>query len=640
MIKRQIIGWCLLFGFILAWHNVDVTATKQLETQQSLMDYTTTQIGGWTNLARVQGDVAYVSIGPRVNLFDVVDPANPVLLGTTEPLEGLVQDLFIEGDYAYVILSDALLVLDVSNPANPNIVGSFPAQGGFREVDKQGDLLFIAEARRWENSMYMGGGVRVVDVSNPAGITEVGYYTTDQSMAGIALYQNYAYVLTRTGGVELRILDISDPTNLVEVGDWNSFFGEGGYTIEGDYLYFSAGFDGVIILDLSDPTNPDYISSMNGGTKNLNVTVSNDKAYVIDAAKIVIFDVANPAMPVELGSHNIPGLNALDLAVAGNHLITAYDREGLRVVDATDPANPQEVYHFEQLVYAPGRLAISGDHLITLDYENGLRILNHPNPNQIIGSLDTLFRTGALTIDGTTAFVGNYNSQLSIIDFSDPSNPYKRSEIYTGGGAMYDIAVRGGYAFLANSTEGLSIVDVSDLDNPIVVSTDDTVTALTVADNETHIFVGDYGGLRIIDVGDPTLPQEVGFYSTDKSVRAVDVVGTTVYMGDAFNGLKILDVSDPTTPTEIGFYPAEVEFDAISVIGNAAYISLKFDGVLVVDISDPANVVETFAYNTVGFTADTLFADEVIYVADGVGGLYYWQEFVEFNQFLPAILHN
>ena len=53
------------------------------------------------------------------------------------------------------------------------------------------------------------GGLRIIDISNPAAPTEAGFYDTPGDARGVAVAGNYAYVADGKGG--LRMIDISNP---------------------------------------------------------------------------------------------------------------------------------------------------------------------------------------------------------------------------------------------------------------------------------------------------------------------------------------------------------------------------------------------------------------------------------------------
>ena len=60
------------------------------------------QIGGVNNAVAVAGNRAYLGVGPRLVVLDISDPASPLVLGQTEPFEGVVEGIAVSGGYAYV----------------------------------------------------------------------------------------------------------------------------------------------------------------------------------------------------------------------------------------------------------------------------------------------------------------------------------------------------------------------------------------------------------------------------------------------------------------------------------------------------------------------------------------------------------
>ena len=59
--------------------------------------------------------------------------------------------------------------------------------------------------------------------------------------------------------------------------------------------------------------------------------------------------------------------------------------------------------------------------------------------------------------------------------------------------------------------------------------------------------------LRIVDVSDPTQPQEIGFVDSEGYSYRVTVSGEYAYLRDGANGLRIIDISNPYDPHETGF---------------------------------------------------------------------------------------
>ncbi|MCL5074244.1 MAG: hypothetical protein M1136_01130 [Chloroflexi bacterium] len=140
----------------------------------------------------VQGNHAYIGLGPRLVVLDVSDPARPAVVGESAPLPGVVQGVAMAGNYAYVAAgSSGLRIIDVSNATSPREVGYYVTAGDARGVVLAGDRAYVANV----------DGLRIIDVSNATSPREVGYYVTAGYAEGVALASNYAYVAAGSSGL-------------------------------------------------------------------------------------------------------------------------------------------------------------------------------------------------------------------------------------------------------------------------------------------------------------------------------------------------------------------------------------------------------------------------------------------------------
>jgi hypothetical protein len=79
-------------------------------------------------------------------------------------------------------------------------------------------------------------------------------------------------------------------------------------------------------------------------------------------------------------------------------------------------------------------------------------------------------------------------------------------------------------------------------------------TVYNVAVSGSHAYVIGGVGLWVVDVSDPTAPEEAGFYDPLSTAYGVAVTGSHACVADASIGLRVVDVADPTAPVEMGFY--------------------------------------------------------------------------------------
>lgn len=177
------------------------------------------------------------------------------------------------GDRLYVALGDhfafggapaGLAIIEVKNPAAPKVLGTWrtaKSQGGASMVVTDGKLAYLAAMRN---------GVTVLDVSKPAAIKEVSTFLPDVNFPlpnpkraqhpnarGLALVGRRLYVANDAGG--LRILDVADPARLRELGRYaNAGMGAkqqafNNIVVDGDTLYAAVDYAGIETLDIRDP---------------------------------------------------------------------------------------------------------------------------------------------------------------------------------------------------------------------------------------------------------------------------------------------------------------------------------------------------------------------------------------------------
>ena len=137
------------------------------------------------------------------------------------------------------------------------------------------------------------------------------------------------------------------------------------------------------------------------------------------------------------------------------------------------------------------------------------------------------------------------------------------------------------------------------------------------------------GGLRIIDVVDPTNPAWVGFCDTPGNPTALELAGDYAYVADGRGGLRVIDVTPTGEPAERWHEDTDGTAAGFAMWGN-----LQFDSAyhFLADGQDGLRIFygywhktylsyynEQGQYDTPGWAYD-VFAGDYAYVADG-GGL-------------------
>ena len=302
-----------------------------------------------------------------------------------------------------------------------------------------------------------------------------GSYGTPDRAMGVTVSGNYAYVAAGYSG--LMVMDVSDPTNPTRVGvvhvwDENSIAYADDVVVSGNYAYVAAGYGGLWVLDVSDPTNPTTVGFYDTSGYAKGVAVSGYYAYVADYyGGLVVVDVRNLSNPARVGSYeaisgngtmNASGIYVDDVVVSGGYTYIIAGYSGLLKMNMSDPTNPTLVWRYDTSDYAKG-VAVSGYYAYIAYHEDGLGVVNMSNPAEPTyagySRGDNAYAV-SVAVSGNCAYVAYHDEGLVVVDVSDPRNPTYAGSWTHGSDGAQDVAVVGGYAYVAYGYDGLMVVVV------------------------------------------------------------------------------------------------------------------------------------------------------------------------------------
>ncbi|MGC9334315.1 MAG: Ig-like domain-containing protein, partial [Anaerolineae bacterium] len=580
------------------------------------------QIGGPTQAMAVQGNYAYVGVGLRLVVLDVTDPVTPTEVGATVPFPYFVEDVVVSGTLAYVAAGGAgLRVVDVSDPAHPVELGTWDSPGYAEGVAAAGNSVYLADGPY---------GLWVVDVSDPAHPTPVGFAYDMNYAFAVAVSGNHAYVAA--AGAGLLVADVSDPAHPVEVGALDTPGYAYGVAVAGATAYVADAWGGLYVVDVSDPAVPSLLGTCTMPGWALDVALAGDTAYVAAGSSgLRLVDVSDPAQPQEIGALE-EGTLARRVAVRGETVYLADLTDGLLQIDVTDAQQPGEISRYSP--FAEARyVAVAGSYAYVAAGFSGLRVVDVSDPARLreVAAYDTegAYATGVV-ISGTVAYIPTYLSGVSphdlhIVDISDPLHPTMLSTVDTDG-VFREVAVQGQYLYAADEW-GLRVIDVADPSAPEEIGfaliggeQDQASDGVTVDGGWAYVAVAEWG-MYIFDITTPSEPRLAAIFDPPGGVTSIAVSAGVAYLSNCFEGLRVVDVSDPSAPVEMGYVDTPGYSMAVALSGNRAYVSDGGGGVQVVDISDPASPVLVDSYDTEGFAWHAAVTDGHLYVADSHGGL-------------------
>jgi hypothetical protein len=214
-------------------------------------------------------------------------------------------------------------------------VGGTATRGRANGMHVARDYAYVPEGTRWTGSNLLGA-LEIFDMSSPTNPVRVVTYNTGGSASSVDVSGSYAYLAD--GVTDLQVLDVTNPANPRRVGsydtdEWNNIGAEhGGAALQMQVvgrLVYSAGEDGLHILDVSDPTNPARLGGFNIIPFQYAFSVSGHYAYAAyysftrGLVFLYVLDVSDPTNPALVGGYPIDGLASIQ--VVGRRVYLATD---------------------------------------------------------------------------------------------------------------------------------------------------------------------------------------------------------------------------------------------------------------------------------------------------------------------------
>lgn len=314
-------------------------------------------VWGWTD-PLTQKEYVLVARRDGASFVDLSDPANPRLVGTLPRTKGsppsVWRDIKVIGNYAYIVADGAdahgVQVFDLTRLRTARNAPTFSPDTTYHEIfsahnivaDTASHFLYVVGSN--SGGETCGGGLHMIDASNPIQLKFVGCYN-DKAGSNPRGYTHDAQCLIYQGPdtkyrghqlcigsneKEINIADVTDKRAPVTIGRNTypnvSYAHQGWFDAEQRFFY------------------------MNDEGDELDGLVPGTRTIVWD-----LRDLSDPVVakmyigPVRASDHN--------LFVKGNRVYEANYGSGLRVLDISDRTSPREIAYFDSAPYnddAPG----------------------------------------------------------------------------------------------------------------------------------------------------------------------------------------------------------------------------------------------------------------------------------------------
>ncbi|MCF2143157.1 MAG: hypothetical protein K9W42_05605 [Candidatus Heimdallarchaeota archaeon] len=440
----------------------------------------------------------------------------------------------------------------------------------------------------------------LVDGNFSATLQEVGQYRNRYGgPIDVAVQDDLAFVACKPG--ELLIFNVSDPTAPTLLSSfneerpvslenrWDSNYSPR-IEVSGTIAILADGYNGLLFLDVAEPTKPVLLSKFPGGIQYL--SVQGTFAYIVTqgTAKISygnvfrIIDFSDPKKPFMTGEINRTQTGGFyyELVVSEHYVYVSVPPEVV-IIDVVDPFHPKEVASID--IRASSLLKKVSNFLLVEQFRGGienaqLKVVNISNPlsPELVATYETSLK-GIIEMaifNRSVVFLSGYKVHSIItVDITNITNPIEISKFKNPLGSNFKIY---GMGFGSNSSEkvlycadyysGLYCLNFSNLSQLTLISafgTNGLAGRLAVEGNYAYLCSQPQNAyypsrLEIINIANTSAPKLVGSYQYPQdAIMDIVVSEGYAYLAIAKEGLDILDVRDPTNPKLVGQYRFEPE---------------------------------------------------------------------------------
>jgi hypothetical protein len=372
-----------------------------------------------------------------------------------------------------------------------------------------------------------------------------------------------AYVGVEGNGGGLKIYDVQDPEaplflGGLALGTPQQYVGVSDVVVSGGCAYLAAVNRGLLVLDISDPTQPGVLGQFTVPNDAVDLVIREPLAYVATMRGVQILDVSNPTAITIVGSYPTQAaVYTLDLE--GTTLHVAATTDSVHVVDVSNPAAPRFLSRIRPV--GPGRTVdtvkvrgtrafvsgLSGPGVWDVSYLNYPRSIASASSSQDSRGMNVL---DGLILDGGRWPYAPTRERLAVFDSFSAAEIIPLAAV-SSLGTIEAIEIEEGRIYVAAAKAGVEIFALGDpTDPPLILTPVQPISC--VAGTAAELSVGAIGGARLryqwFREGEPVLN------ATSRTLRLAYVtaadeaeysVSVENDLGSTFGGAARLQLVEP-----------------------------------------------------------------------------------------------
>lgn len=225
-------------------------------------------------------------------------------------------------------------IFDVTEPANPILRGTYRYNN-------------VQAAFATERYVYVAGGiggVAVVDYSDPAQLRYGGGYDTPRNATSATIAEGRLYVTDSFSG--LFTFDLANPERPALLGQYDTGGGCMDVAVKDGFAYIADTGAGMIVVDVSNPATPTLAATLYAARFASDIMIDGNLAFVTGLASLYAVDIAAPTAPAIRAQYYLSGNLLGAMTRAGDKFYIADSDGGFSVFRENTGQAPQELQMF------------------------------------------------------------------------------------------------------------------------------------------------------------------------------------------------------------------------------------------------------------------------------------------------------
>ncbi|MHA1585274.1 MAG: LVIVD repeat-containing protein [Promethearchaeota archaeon] len=283
-----------------------------------------------------------------IKIIDISNSSAPIMIANWTLPDYIFSDIGLEGNRIYLTMyklkgyePSSLLILDRQDINNITIIGNYTYTEAFEKFEVKDDIVYMAS---YQNLI-------IFNATDPSNIQILSSVFGHFGEHGVAIQGNYVFFANNWLG--LYVFDASNKSAPILVNQLITYATDDIYSslnrandviIQGNFAFLLDEFHGLIIFDITDINNISKLSRYSKGGIITDIKMEGDKLYCADSVNgIDIISISDPYNPQQLGVGQFLS-KSVTIDKIGSKLYVL-DEYGLNIVETSykNRFNPQEM---------------------------------------------------------------------------------------------------------------------------------------------------------------------------------------------------------------------------------------------------------------------------------------------------------